>query len=186
MEGKKSKTDELIINKVIKVLCLGDGAVGKTSLIRRFAHNKFTKSYLETLGVDITDKIVTVTKASENINLKMVIWDIAGQDRYKHYRSAFYSGTEALIIVCDVTNPTTFDNLQMWKNEIDHYLGVRLPTIFLANKCDLSDQRKVMNNEVLQVGKLLQLDKNQIFETSALEGDNVKEAFYKLANVSLG
>lgn len=186
MQSNKDKSEELTINKVIKVLCLGDGAVGKTSLIRRFAHNKFTKSYLETLGVDITDKIVTVTKANEKINLKMVIWDIAGQDRYIHYRTAFYSGTEALIIVADVTNPTTFDNLQLWKSEIDHYLGVKLPTIFLANKCDLSDQRKVMIDEILQVGKLLELDNNQIFESSALDGNNVTEAFYKLANESLG
>lgn len=182
MMQKNGKSDEININKIIKVLCLGDGAVGKTSLIRRFAHNKFDKSYLETLGVDITDKIVPVLDK----NLKMIIWDIAGQDRYKAYRSAFYQGTEALIIVADLLNPSTFDNLQIWKKEIDHFLGVKLPTIFLANKCDLSEQRKVMNNEVLQVGKLLELDTNQIFETSALEGKNVKEAFYKLANLCLG
>ena len=178
----KIKTNEVTIHKTMKVLCLGDGAVGKTSLIRRFAQNKFEKSYLETLGVDITDKIVSVS----NKNLKMVIWDIAGQDRYKNYRSAFYQGTEALIVVADVTNPTTFDNLQIWKKEIDQYLGVQLPTIFLANKCDLKEQRRVMDKEVLQVGKLLDLSKEQIFETSALEGLNVTDAFNKLATLSLG
>ncbi len=178
---KKSKVDEIIIHKTMKVLCLGDGAVGKTSLIRRFAHNKFEKSYLETLGVDITDKMIPVKEK----NLKMVIWDIAGQDRYKHYRAAFYNGTEALIIVADVTNPTTFDNLTIWKKEIDQYLGVKLPTIFLANKCDLQEQRKVMSNEVLQVGKLLDLESNQIFETSALSGAYVNDAFDKLAFLSL-
>ena len=178
----KIKTNEVTIHKTMKVLCLGDGAVGKTSLIRRFAQNKFEKSYLETLGVDITDKIVSVS----NKNLKMVIWDMAGQDRYKNYRSAFYQGTEALIVVADVTNPTTFDNLQIWKKEIDQYLGVQLPTIFLANKCDLKEQRRVMDKEVLQVGKLLDLSKEQIFETSALEGLNVTDAFNKLATLSLG
>ena len=179
---KKIKTDEVSIHKTMKVLCLGDGAVGKTSLIRRFAQNKFEKSYLETLGVDITDKIVSVS----NKNLKMVIWDIAGQDRYKNYRSAFYQGTEALIVVADVTNPSTFDNLQIWKKEIDQYLGIQLPTIFLANKCDLKEQRRVMDKAVLQVGKLLDLSKEQIFETSALEGLNVIDAFNKLATLSLG
>lgn len=178
---KKNNSDEIVLDKTIKVLCLGDGAVGKTSLIRRFAHNKFEKSYLETLGVDITDKIVSI----HDKNLKMVIWDIAGQERYKNFRSAFYQGTEALIVVADVTNPETFDNLQIWKKEIDHFLGVQLPTIFLANKCDLQDQRKVKNNEVLQVGKLLTLENNQIFETSALTGINVNEAFNKLASLNL-
>ena len=183
---RKDKSDDISISKTIKVLCLGDGAVGKTSLIRRFAHNKFEKSYLETLGVDITDKIVPVMTEQENKNLKMVIWDIAGQDRYRNYRAAFYQGTDALIVVADVTNPTTFDNLQTWKNEMDQFLGIKLPTIFLANKCDLKDQRKIMNNAVLQVGKLLNLSSNQIFETSALEGTNVDKAFDKLANLSIG
>jgi small GTP-binding protein len=178
---KKGKTEDITIKKTIKVLCLGDGAVGKTSLIRRFAQNKFEKSYLETLGVDITDKIVSINEK----NLKMVIWDIAGQDRYKTYRSAFYQGTEALIVVADVTNPATFDNLQIWKSEIDQFLGIELPTIFLANKCDLQEQRKVLNSEVMKVGKLLMLKPNQIFETSALEGLNVNSAFDKLADLSL-
>ena len=183
---KNGNSEEIVINKTIKVLCLGDGGVGKTSLIRRFAHNKFEKSYLETLGVDITDKIVPVGEKDKEKNLKMVIWDIAGQDRYKSYRSAFYQGTEALIVVADVTNPVTFDNLQTWKKEIDQFLGIKLPTIFLANKCDLQDQRKVMNTEVSQVGKLLDLNTNQIFESSALAGLNVNEAFNKLADLSLG
>lgn len=178
---KKNNFEELTINKTIKVLCLGDGGVGKTSLIRRFAQNKFEKSYLETLGVDITDKVISVN----NKNLKLVIWDIAGQDRYKIYRSAFYQGTEALIVVADVTNPTTFDNLQIWKKEIDKFLGIQLPTVFLANKCDLENQRRVMKNEILQVGKLLNLYDDFIFETSALEGTNVKNAFAKLAQLSL-
>ena len=181
---KKSKPEDIVIHKTIKVLCLGDGAVGKTSLIRRFAQNKFEKSYLETLGVDITDKIIHDEESQKN--LKMVIWDIAGQDRYKTYRSAFYQGTEALIVVADVTNPTTFDNLQNWKKEIDQFLGIKLPTIFLANKCDLIEQRKVMDQAVLQVGKLLSLHSDQIFETSALEGTNVTEAFNKLTKLSLG
>ena len=180
---KKSNPEEIVIHKTIKVLCLGDGAVGKTSLIRRFAQNKFEKSYLETLGVDITDKLVQVKEYQKN--LKMVIWDIAGQDRYKTYRSTFYQGTEALIVVADVTNPATFDNLQLWKKEIDQFLGIQLPTIFLANKCDLVEQRKVMNKEVLQVGKLLTLSSDQIFETSALDGLNVIQAFNKLAKLSL-
>ena len=180
---KKEKSDEISIDKTIKVLCLGDGAVGKTSLIRRFAQNKFEKSYLETLGVDITDKIISVPPDK---HLKLVIWDIAGQDRYRIYRSAFYQGTEALIVVADVTNPTTFDNLQIWKKEIDKFLGFKLPTIFLANKCDLTNQRRVMKNEILQVGKLLNLRDDFIFETSAMEGTNVKNAFGKLAQISLG
>ena len=178
---KQNKSDEIVLDKTIKVLCLGDGAVGKTSLIRRFAHNKFEKSYLETLGVDITDKIVSI----QDKNLKMVIWDIAGQERYKNFRAAFYQGTEALIVVADVTNPETFDNLPIWKKEINQFLGVQLPTIFLANKCDLQDQRKVKNNEVLQVGNLLTLENNQIFETSALTGINVNNAFNKLASLNL-
>lgn len=174
--------DKENFSKTIKLVAVGDGAVGKTSLIRRWAENKFEKNYLKTLGVDITDKIVTLNNGS---TLKMVVWDLAGQESYKTYRSAFYSGCEAIMIVADVTNPATFDNLPNWSEEIVQFVGIKVPTIFLANKCDLESQRKIAKDQILQAGKHLGLKEDQIFETSALVGQNVKEAFTKLAKLSL-
>lgn len=178
---KKDKSN-ITFSKVLKLVAIGDGAVGKTSLIRRWAENKFEKNYLKTLGVDITD---TNIKLDNDNYIKMVVWDIAGQEEYRSYRSSFYSGTEAVMIVADVTNPATFDNLQNWAQEIDQFLGIKVPTIFLANKCDLQDQRKVHLEDILQAGKHLGLNTSQVFETSAMDGMNVKEAFTKLAELSL-
>ena len=178
MEKKKDEN----YDKIIKLVAVGDGAVGKTSLIRRWAENKFEKTYLKTLGVDITDKSI---KLENGKKIKMVVWDLAGQESYKSYRSAFYHGTEAIMIVADVTNPATFDNLPSWVEEISKYVGIKVPTIFLANKCDLTDQRKVLLPQIHQVAKHIGLKKDQIFETSALEGINVHEAFTFLAQLSL-
>jgi small GTP-binding protein len=168
-------------DKVIKLVAVGDGGVGKTSLIRRWAENKFEKTYLKTLGVDITDKSISY----KDKKIKMVVWDLAGQESYKTYRSAFYKGTEAIMIVADVTNPATFDNLTNWRDEISNFVGIKVPTIFLANKCDLVGIRTVERNQILAIGKHLGLNQDQIFETSALEGTNVKEAFEKLAKQAL-
>ena len=168
-------------DQVLKLVAVGDGAVGKTSLIRRWADNKFQKSYLKTIGVDITEKSVTL----KGKKLKIVVWDLAGQESYKSYRSPFYAGTQAIMVVADVTNPTTFDNLTSWQEEISKFVGIKVPTIFFANKCDLAGIRTVEKNQIISVGKHLGLKEDQIFETSALEGTNVLDAFTKIAEMSL-
>jgi len=177
-----SNNNDVSFNKVIKLVALGDGAVGKTSLIRHWAENKFEKTYLKTLGVDITDKSIIL---GHNTKIKIVVWDLAGQESYKSYRSAFYQGTEAIMIVADVTNPATFDNLPTWRDEISQFVGIKVPTIFLANKCDLVEIRKVQMEEILTVANHLGLKEDQVFETSALNGLNVLDAFTRIAELSL-
>lgn len=179
----RSKKNEAQSEKVaeVKVTVIGDGAVGKSSLIRRWAQNKFQRSYLKTLGVDITDKVIDVGGGQ----LKMVMWDIAGQEEYKQFRSAFYSGTQAVVMVADVTNPATFESLPQWRDEVEQFVNQGLPSIFLANKCDLVEERKVLADEVDRARKILGLAEHQMFETSALSGQNVDESFLRLAQLIL-
>ncbi len=171
------KKSQLINAGEIKVTVIGEGAVGKTSLIRRWAEGKFEKSYLATLGVDITHKTVQV----ENLNFKMILWDIAGQHRYKQFRNTFYTGTQGIIIVADVTNPASLDALPSWKVELETFVDKDLPTILIANKSDLEDERKVGIKSIQQVGKVIGIPSDFIFETSALVGTNVESAFQSIA-----
>lgn len=163
----------------IKVTVIGEGAVGKTSLIRRWAEGMFEKTYLETLGVDITDKIIQI----DNFVFKMVLWDIAGQERYKTFRNAFYSGTQGVIIVADITNPASLDAIPNWKEELNQYTNKNLPSVLLVNKADLIDDRNVGSKEILKVGRLLGIPDNCIYETSALFGQNVENAFQMMARL---
>ena len=173
----KKKKFQIINASEVKITVIGEGAVGKTSLIRRWAEGKFEKTYLATLGVDITDKTVHV----DNLIFKMILWDIAGQRRYKQFRNAFYKGTQGIIMVADVTNTASLDALPSWKEELEQYVDKELPSILLANKSDLDDDRKVGQKAIHKVGQVIGIPSEFIFETSALLGTNVESAFQSIA-----
>ncbi|MHA2365510.1 MAG: Rab family GTPase, partial [Candidatus Hodarchaeales archaeon] len=172
-----SREEWQINSSDIKVTVIGEGGVGKTSLIRRWCEGKFNRSYVATLGVDITDKIINV----DDKVFKMVMWDIAGQQLYQQYRMAFYKGTNGIIIVCDITRLESLEALPSWKKEVEKYVNRELPSVLLANKSDLMKSRKILSDEVVKVGQILVIPPDRIFETSALSGHNVEIAFNSLA-----
>lgn len=117
---------------VRKVVVAGDGAVGKTSLIRRYATGKFEESRVMTIGVDFQTEVVTLGQR----RVKLSIWDVAGQERFGSFRKTFYSGARAVALVYDVTRPESLDNLKMWRKEI---LGIApgANMLVVGNKIDL-------------------------------------------------
>ncbi len=159
----------------LKILLLGDGAVGKTSAVQRFVHSYFAASYKLTVGVDILTKDV---QTHPDCIATLSIWDIGGQQRFSFIRSTFYKGTAGVIAVFDITRYHTFNpGVINWINEVRQFAG-DVPIILLGNKNDLEDLREVSNEEAQNLA-------NQVpclyFETSAKTGTNIDEAFTRLA-----
>ncbi|MHA1836168.1 MAG: Rab family GTPase [Candidatus Odinarchaeia archaeon] len=161
-----------------KVLLLGDSAVGKTTLVNRFIQGKFSSDYKMTIGVDIMSK---------NINLNgnevvLSIWDIAGQDRFRSFRSVFYRGASGALLIFDLTRTSSFENLTNWIDELHSYTKVGIPKIIIGNKLDLVNMRMVKKEDGI---KLAQQYNSMYLETSAKTGEGVDEAFKKLAALSI-
>jgi small GTP-binding protein len=164
---------------VFKIVVIGNGAVGKTSLIARFAEKMFKAEYKPTLGVNIVIKEFDL-----DINhIKLTVWDIAGQARWRDVRSVYYRGSNGAIIVYDVTRPNTFEALQSWYDDLLKFSQDEdIPRILLANKIDLTDLRKISADQGKKSGKEL---KAEYFETSAKDGTQVDAAFKQISKLIL-
>lgn len=162
-------------NYTFKILLLGDGGVGKTSLLKRFIYNTFEMEYKSTIGVQFMTRTIEI----ENNSIKLVIWDVAGQSKFTSYRHLYYKDAEGIILVYDITNAQTFKNLDMWIVDAIKYTNLITHIAVLANKKDLGDKRVV--TEVS--GRLYSAHRNAVLfsETSAKTGENVENAFLALA-----
>ncbi|HME51625.1 MAG TPA: Rab family GTPase [Candidatus Lokiarchaeia archaeon] len=170
---------------VFKIAVVGDYAVGKTSLISRFIQRKFLKEYKPTLGVNLILKELEITDKDENPLLcNLVLWDIAGQERYASVRKLYYKGCSAAMLVYDVTRMDTFNNLETtWlKDYTENTVGDRV-FVIIGNKADLEDIRKVSTQD----GEDLKdrIGAVQFLETSAKDGTNVDDAFMNLVHILL-
>jgi small GTP-binding protein len=161
-----------------KVILLGDGAVGKTSLIRRFVEDEFDDDYIFTIGTKVTKKEVTVSKDGEDVLVTMMIWDILGQTDFHRTQAEAFSGAAGALLVCDLTRKETLDSLgKYWIPEFEKEAGA-VPRIFLGNKADLGE--KMSEGEFTETAKGLSAGALTL-ETSAKTGQNVAEAFEALA-----
>jgi len=164
-----------------KVIVCGDPGSGKTSTVLRFTDNAFKRTYMPTIGVNISEKNIQVGKS----NVNFVIWDVAGQSKFQMMRTHFYTGAEALLLIFDLTREKTFQSVPNWHKDILDSLGDRnLIKIgfLLGNKKDLVDERKVSTDEGIKVCGELNLE---FIETSALTGENIDESFIKIAKALL-
>jgi len=135
--------------RALKVLVLGDCNTGKTSIIKRCKYDTYSTKYNSTVGVDFTLKIMT--HGGENVRLQL--WDIAGQDRFGTIARVYYRDAQGALLVYDVTQKKTFENVIKWKREIDEKVeledGRPIPVLLLGNKCDL-EASEVSNSELTQ------------------------------------
>lgn len=160
---------------VFKVIIIGPGAVGKTSLLHRFVENQFSFRYKLTIGADFLSKIIQ--KNDETIKLQ--IWDIGGQDRYKFLRPSFFDGANGALIVFDLSRWHTFEELDNWLSDLREYAGKKIPFALIGNKVDLIDKRdELYERESAEVFA----KKEQTFyvETSAKTGEKVEKTFLNL------
>ena len=172
------KIEEVNSNEVkedykLKVVIVGDSGVGKTNLIKRFVSNTFTPNSKATVGVEFISKSYRIN----NQVFKIEMWDTAGQERYKSITAAYYKGAKGALIVYDTTQKTSFENIDKWMAEIKDKSSKDMKLMIVGNKTDLKDERQVKTEEALAKAKELEAP---IMEASALDGSNVKEAFYDL------
>lgn len=158
-----------------KIIVIGDPGVGKTSLIRRFADNKFEQNYLPSIGADFTLKIVEF----EKVQAILTIWDLGGQSEFDNIRNFYYYGANAGIMVFDVTRPETYDHLiNHWTPQFRAGVGEPVPCVIFANKVDLTKDRKITNAKCQELSEHLGYP---LFQTSAKSGENVPAAFEQIA-----
>ncbi|MHA1378224.1 MAG: GTP-binding protein [Candidatus Helarchaeota archaeon] len=161
-----------------KLILLGDGSVGKTSLVRQFIEHKFDQDYISTIGVNIMTKSY---RLFENVEVKFSIFDVAGQKYFKRVRKNYFRGTQAILFVFDVSRRETFENIQTWVQDVEKELGAlkgsSIKCLLVGNKIDLPN-REVKMMEGKELGDKLGFN---YMETSAKNGTNVDKAFGRIA-----
>lgn len=164
----------------VKVALVGDKAVGKTSLIRRFVTDQFDDRYLLTLGTKVTKKVVTVPFPKEDltVTVDMAIWDIMGQIAFRDLtKEAYFFGASGVLAVVDLTRHETLDGLSDWTSAVESVAG-RVPIVLAVNKKDLEAQaaydRRYIGSVASRIGCSFLL-------TSAKTGENVEVVFRALA-----
>ena len=163
----------------LKVCLVGEEAVGKTSLIRRFVTGQFDESYIRTLGAVVTKKTVRLKDPSGgDVQLDMVILDIMGKRTFMQlFKDAYFSGARGVLAVFDMTRKSSLKDLITWINGVRETVGP-IPVVVLANKTDLVERQEIRDEDIAEVIGPLGL---KVLRTSARTGENVEQAFLGLA-----
>ena len=157
-------------NFTLKIIIIGEPAVGKTSLVKKFVSGQFTKDYRSSIGTNIFIKKINL---ESYISATLQLWDIAGQERWINMRHSYYAGAKGVLIMGDLTRKNTFDQiLKFWVPDVKHHCDAT-PIILLANKSDLT--RDINDKEIISLGK--KINAKKVFQTSAKTGENVESAF---------
>ena len=165
-----------------KIALVGDSAVGKTSLIRRFVVDVFDDKYIATIGTKVSKRDVEYKLPDKTIYLTLMMWDILGQKDYKKMRMQGLSGSHGIILVGDLSRPETVRSIEeFWLPEIWETLGT-LPVIFVGNKCDLGGQSTA---QVMELEKIAAKNEMPIILCSAKTGENVETVFRKIGELML-
>ncbi|XP_018789325.1 PREDICTED: ras-related protein Rab-26 isoform X2 [Bactrocera latifrons] len=159
-----------------KTILLGDSGVGKTSFLVKYNTGEFRLgSFSATVGIALTNKVVIV----DGTRVKLQIWDTAGQERFRSVTHTYYRDAHALLLLYDVTNKTTYDNIRAWLGEIRDYTQDDVVIVLIGNKADCSNSERQVKRED---GERLAREHNVPFmETSAKTGLNVELAFSAVA-----
>ena len=160
---------------VYKVLLLGDSSVGKTCFLLRYCDKTFQEAHLSTIGLDYRLKSMTLNNEK---NIKLQIWDTAGQDRFRALTKNYYKGANGIILIYDISTTQTFENVKVWINQIKEEANANVIIYLVGNKIDLPKDKRTVSEEEGQ--KLADEYKFLFKEASAKEGTNVNEIFQEL------
>ena len=157
-----------------KILLLGDSSVGKTCFLKRYTDNTFQDAYLSTIGFDFKYKSITLKNGK---TVKVQLWDTAGEERFRTIAKSYYRGAHGIILIYDVTNRKTFENIRKWLYQINDETSGKISILLIPNKIDCVESRQVTKEEGKQMAKNNGLP---IFEASAKDSTNVNESFQYL------
>ena len=161
-------------DSVYKVLLLGDSSVGKTCFLLKYTDKVFNEVYMSTIGLDYRLKTLTLKSGKK---VKLQIWDTAGQDRFRTITKNYYKGANGIILIYDVTNSDTYENVENWISQIKEEASPNVVIYLVGNKIDMEDKRKVTTEE----GQKIANENNLPFlETSAKSDININETFDNL------
>jgi small GTP-binding protein len=166
---------EEVYDQEIKLLLLGDQAVGKTSLIVNYIDKAFYQNMIGTAGIDFKKKNIVVNEKK----VKVTVFDTAGQERFRNIAKSLYKNADGIIVVYDVTDNKTKESVVDWLKLIKKNTENDVDILIIGNKLDLIEDRKVSSEEGEQIAKQLNYP---FLETSAKTGKNVNESFMTIIN----
>ncbi len=158
----------------IKLLLIGNAYVGKTLIVQKFIDNAFSKSTVSTIGMDLQSKVIEINGKK----VKYLLWDTAGEERMKTMTYSYYRGCHVILVVFDVTERKSFQNVTTWVECIDKFAKSNVLRILVGNKTDLEDKRIISKEE----GKKLAEENGlKYYEISALTITGLREMFEDIA-----
>lgn len=160
---------------LIKLLLIGDSGVGKSCLLLRFSDDTFTTSFITTIGIDF--KIRTIELDGKRVKLQ--IWDTAGQERFRTITTAYYRGAMGIILVYDVTDESSFNNIRNWIKNIEQHASDNVNKILVGNKADMDESKRAVSTARGQA--LANEYRLKFYETSAKTNMNVEDVFFTIA-----
>jgi small GTP-binding protein len=155
---------------VIKIVVIGDSAVGKSNIVSRYTKDKFLEDTKSTIGVEFGNKRLEIN----GVKIKAQIWDTAGQERYKAVTNAYYNSSKGAIVVYDITEPISFNNADTWINELKSKVDDECITFLVGNKIDLNSQRKITQKQGIEKAEKYNM---HYIETSACTAENINMLF---------
>jgi len=162
-----------------KICLLGEKAVGKTSLIRRYVLNMFDDHYITTIGTKVSKREVRVFQPEKDriVDVDMTVWDIMGEKGFRELlREAYFYGANGILAIADLTRKKTLDDLDDWIDGVEQVAG-KVPVLIAVNKADLKAEAQFSERDIGQVAKAFE---SEYLMTSAKTGENVEEAFRRL------
>jgi small GTP-binding protein len=164
--------------RTFKIVIAGNGGVGKSSLLHRYVAGQFNHSYSVTIGADFASREVDLGDET----IRLVIWDLAGQRRFRVVRDGFYRGAKVVILVFDITSPASWEDLPLWEEEVTQQVP-EAQIVVVGNKTDLNHQRAISHNlaHVWTKGR-----RYGYLETSCATGVGVDDLFVGIAHLVTG
>ena len=161
-------------NYLFKYIIIGDTSVGKSSILLKFTDDRFSDIHDFTIGVEYGSKYIDIN----NRKIKLQIWDTAGQEIFRSISRSYYRGTAGVLLVYDITNKKTFENLELWLTELYSFTNKEVVVMLIGNKNDLENEREVSFYEAKSFA-----EKNNLYfiETSAKNNTNIKTIFHNTA-----
>ena len=159
----------------LKIIIVGDSSVGKTNIINRYVNGEFSRDYMITIGMDF----LTCNLELDNKIFKLNLWDTAGSEQFRSVTKGYYSNSCCALIVYDITNEKTFQNVKQWMDDCYAFANKNIHLVLVGNKIDLQQDRKINKETAEEFAGQYGMD---FYEVSALSGENIENIFFGICN----